>query len=105
MTNFPKLTYLIYFRLIQGVSCCDVTMLLKVWCLAEQFSWSHLSETVLRVIDTKLELFLNEELFLYRGFEEIKSILQRPTLCLRYIIFDVRKYLTANENGYILIYR
>ena len=66
-------------------------MLLKVWCLAEQFSWSHLSETVLRVIDSKLELFLNEELFLYLGFEEIKSIFQRPTLCLRYHFWFMNK--------------
>jgi len=68
-------------------------MLLKVWCLAEQFSWSHLSEIVLRVIDSKLELFLNEDLFLYLGFEEIKAILQRPTLCLRYVFFVLFKEL------------
>lgn len=58
-------------------------MLLKVWCLSEQYNWYHLRETVLQVIDEKLETFLSEEIFLYLGFEELKLILTRPTLCIR----------------------
>jgi len=65
-------------------------MLLKVWCLAEQYSWANLRETVLQVIDAKLEKLLADDFFLYLGLEEIESILKRPTLCVRSekIVFD-----------------
>ena len=81
----------LYFcRLIQGTSDCDVTMLLKVWCLAEQYNWGNLRETVLQVLDVKLEKVLADDLFLYLGLEEIESILKRPTLCVRSekVVFD-----------------
>ena len=79
-----------FHRLIQGASDSDVTMLLKVWCLAEQYNWSNLRETVLQVIDAKLERLLADDLFLYLGLEEIESILKRGTLCVRSekVVFD-----------------
>lgn len=65
-------------------------MLLKVWCLAEQYNWSNLRETVLQVIDVKLEKLLADDFFLYLGLEEIESILKRLTLCVRSekVVFD-----------------
>lgn len=77
-------------KLIEDVSLNDVNSLLKVWCLAEQYEWSGLKQSVLKLIDRRLETFLSHDLFSFLGYEEIKSILSRPTLCVRSekLIFD-----------------